>query len=141
MSYIGLVAQCAALAVQHDMDKAKVAGFDITKAPLEDLIHGKMRCLEHIDYHKRNPRGLDLPEPAVWRSNLAAIEAEIERRRNIDLAEVDDTQVELAQRWLDGGSPMKPYGMTDAEWEFGRRPEWTPEEIARIRATRLSRVP
>lgn len=53
---------------------------------------------------------------------------------NIADSEVDDTQVELAQRWLDGGSPMKPYGMTDAEWEFWRRPEWTPEEIARIRA-------
>ena len=85
MSYIGLVAHCAALAVQHDLDKAKA---------------------------------------------IEAIEGA-----------VDETQVELAQRWLDGGSPMKPYGMTDAEWEFWRRPEWTPEEIARIRTTRLSRVP
>ena len=38
--------------------------------------------------------------------------------------EMDDTQVEL----------VKPDGMTDTDWEFWRRPEWTPEEIARIRA-------
>jgi len=51
--------------------------------------------------------------------------------------EVDDTQAELAQRWLYGGPPMKPDGMTDEEWEFWRRPEWTPEEIARIRVVRI----
>ena len=78
MSYIGLVAHCAALAVQHDLDKAKA---------------------------------------------IEAIEGA-----------VDETQVELAMRWIGGGSPAKPAGVSDIEWEFWRRPEWTPEEIARIRA-------
>jgi len=68
----------------------------------------------------------------------AAMEDEIERRRaqlfEID-CDIDDTQAELAQRWL-YGPLVKPEGMTDAEWEFWRRPEWTPEEIARIRVTR-----
>ena len=53
---------------------------------------------------------------------------------NIADREVDDTQVDLAQRWLHG--VLKPDGMTDAEWEFWRRPEWTPEEIARMQARR-----
>jgi len=52
--------------------------------------------------------------------------------------DIDDTQVMLAQRHLHG-PPLKPHGMTDAEWEFWRRPEWTPEEIARIRVTRSNK--
>ena len=66
-----------------------------------------------------------------------AIQRDLDKAKAIEDA-VDDTQVMLAQRHL-YGPLVKPDGMTDAEWEFWRRQEWTPEEIARIRVTRSNK--
>ena len=65
-----------------------------------------------------------------------AIQRDLDKAKAIEDA-VDDTQVILALRLLHG--VLKPDGLTDAEWEFWRRPEWTPEEIARIRVTRSNK--
>ena len=45
MSYIGLVAHCAALAVQHDMDKANAADREVDETQVElaqSWLHGPL---------------------------------------------------------------------------------------------------